>query len=240
MIENLSHSAKMSLSRRNFDSPNALVYNEIARHVTQANYPCIAAVKSFLQNDFLIGCYSGFGTDECSQDLGSDLLSFKQQQKERKSLYFSFWAGFPDSKVESEAQFEELLWKQLSLVSSHSVTDEWDPNFSSDPLDKNFCFSLDGSAYFIVGMHPMSSRRSRQTAFPILAFNLYDQFHQLMAEEKFEPMVQINRNRELRFQGDINPMVKKHGQEWEAIQFSGQNNPDTWKCPFHHASHGKK
>ena len=47
-------------------------------------------------------------------------------------------------------------------------------------------------------------------------------------------MVKTIRKRELEFQGSVNPMVEKHSETWEAIQFSGNNNSDNWKCPFQH------
>ncbi len=132
-----------------------------------------------------------------------------------------------------EVEFERRLWAELSsVVATQKDHSPWDPSFSSDPNDKKFCFSFAGSAFFVVGLHPLSSRKARQFPYPTLVFNLYDQFKALMMEGNYERMTNVNRKRELQYQGGLNPMVVTYGNEWESIQFSGANNPPHWKCPY--------
>ena len=210
---------------------------DIKDHLLRPNYPCVAAVQSFLKGDFLLRSYPRFGSGECASTLAEDLLHFKREQKRLNSDYYSLWAVFPESKADSEAEFEESLWHELSAMHTyeykkHNGHPPGDPKFSTNPLDKNFCFSLDGSAFFVVGMHPQSSRKARQFPYPALVFNLYEQFQKLMDKGTFDPMVQANRAREKVFDGTLNPMVMKYTQDNEAIQFSGKNNNDEWVCPF--------
>lgn len=189
--------------------------------------------------------YPAFGSGKAAERLYADLLHFKNKQRRTQSPFYSFWAVFEDSEVTSEDEFEQKLWLELSAVHAFEVKKcaedgvelKWDPKFSLDPHDKNFCFSVGGDAYFLVGMHPHSSRKARQFPYPILIFNLYAQFEELFQKNTFEPMVKTNRLREMKFQGNINPMVEKHGQEWESIQFSGKNNDNQWKCPFQRMIH---
>ena len=209
------------------------VLDAIEKLITAPNYPCGPAVASLQKDQYMIGVYKGFGLGQQTSSLYKDLLYFSQCQKSSCAPYMSFWAVF-DESVSGESEFEDSLWKELSFLSSneHSFV-PWDPNFSSDPNDKNFCFSLGGDAFFVVGVHPQSSRLARQFPWPAIVFNLYVQFEELNRKGIYENIVKQNRNREMKFQGSLNPMVELHGDHWEAIQFSGQSNPPTWKCPFH-------
>ncbi|MBC7742263.1 MAG: YqcI/YcgG family protein [Bdellovibrionaceae bacterium] len=201
--------------------------------LTQKNYPCVAALKSFYSNDYELGVYEGFGTTTSSLSLANDLVKFAERYDETQSLFYSFFAVFPEAKDMSDQEFETSLWQELSgLALCPEFSPTWDPHFSSNPADKNFCFSLNGRAYFVVGLHKNSVRLSRQFEYPTLIFNLYEQFRQLEKSEQFQPMVALNRKRDEKFQGVPNPMVVAHGNDWEAIQFSGRENSDDWKCPF--------
>lgn len=208
------------------------VDSHIKSLVYQKDYPCVGALRAVKKGEYRIGIYEEFGKGTSSKALKNDLLNFLAEQKKTNSPYLSFWASFPEDFVHSEEDFENRLWQELSSLSSLDIK-SWDPNFSSNPDDKNFCFSLDGSAFFVVGLHSKSSRRSRTFPYPSMIFNLYDQFEIITRMNQYESMVQTNRKKGLRFEGDVNPMVEKYGDRWEAIQFSGRQNDDTWKCPFH-------
>lgn len=55
----------------------------------------------------------------------------------------------------------------------------WDHQVESNPAHKEFSFSLLGKSFYIVGMHPKSSRLARQSPYPALVFNLHWQFEKL-------------------------------------------------------------
>lgn len=207
---------------------------EVSDLIGQKNYPCVAALKSFHNKDYKIQNYSQMGEFSQRPALRKALLEYLEEYKKNKSPYFTFWAVFDNTPLGSEIEFEEKMWKELSSLTSESQREsDKDPKFSDDPADKNFCFALNGYAFFVVGLHPYSSRKSRRLSHPTLVFNVYEQFEQLKLEGKYEPMIEINRKRDVKFQGSSNPMVEKHGDDWESIQFSGKENPDSWKCPFH-------
>jgi FPC/CPF motif-containing protein YcgG len=222
-------------------SATETLFQNIKKLVMQPNYPCVSAVSSFLKQDYMSANYPDFGSGAAGARLYTDLLRFKNEQRRLKAPFYSFWAVYEDSHVTSEEDFEKKLWQELSAVHAHEFKlceqegreMKWDPHFSRDPADKKFCFCVEGDAYFVVGMHPLSSRKARRFPYPALIFNLYAQFDELFQKGTFEPMAKINRQREIKFDGGVNPMVEKHGQNWESIQFSGKNNDDQWGCPFH-------
>ncbi len=209
------------------------ILNDLADLLAQKNYPCVAALKSFHSKDYEMGIYDDFGSTSSSLSLASDLMKYAQKYDESKSPFFSFFAVFKNQEPLSDEEFESRLWKELSGLASRSEFPQtWDPYFSSNPADKNFCFSLGGRAFFVVGLHKQSARNSRQFKYPTLVFNLYEQFRQLEKSGQFQPMVELNRKRDVKFQGAPNPVVVANGNDWESIQFSGRENTAEWKCPF--------
>ena len=125
------------------------------------------------------------------------------------------------------------MWRELSsLTSIEERNKDWADGWSQNPNDKHFTFCMDGYAFFVVGLHPHSSRKGRQFPYPALVFNVYDQFKDLEMQGAYAPMVEKNRERDVRFNGDVNPMTARWGDDWETIQFSGQSHSSDWQCPF--------
>jgi FPC/CPF motif-containing protein YcgG len=231
---------KGSLSRFVPGEPEPRIVNKSDRFavelkdlISKKDYPCVAALRSYHKDDYQVGVYGKFGSGESWRDLRNDLLFFLEQQRKTSSIYLSFFAVFDDQEM-SEEDFEAGLWKELSMLTSEEdrATD-WSRAETANPDDAAFRFSLGGAEFFVVGLHSQSSRLSRRMSCPVLIFNVFDQFNQLMKLGQYDAMVASNRQRDTRFQGDVNPMVAAHGETWESIQFSGRNNGKNWKCPFH-------
>lgn len=211
------------------------INNEIRSFILQKNYPCVAAIQSVVRNDYVRGTYGQFGTGTHWHRLRTDLLKFLELQRATQSRYMSFWAVFnaPVQTPDNELHFEKKFWKELSLLSSEEErAGDWGEINSSDPNDPAFCLSLAGVKLFVVGLHPESSRFARRFSRPAMVFNAFSQFEVFEEEGTYAAMVNIIRQNDLRFQGSINPMVLAHGDDWEAIQYSGRENPESWKCPF--------
>lgn len=208
---------------------------EIGRHiknlVDDKNYPCVAAKQSYQRDDYQVGLYQHLGSGQSAQALAQDLLFFRHQQKKSQSLFLSFWAVYLDQAPLSAELFEQAFWKELSHTSYYDQAPH-DPRFSSDPRDKNFCFSFGGEAFFVVGLFADSARRARRFPYPTLVFNLYEQFEQVDRLGKYQAMVQQIRERDRLYQGEVNPVVEKYAELWESIQFSGRHNNENWRCPF--------
>jgi uncharacterized protein len=212
------------------------IKNEIRSLILQENYPCVAAIQSVVRNDYVIGTYGQFGTGTHWHKLRADLLNFLALQSSTQSRYMSFWAVFtaPNQSPGNEIDFEDKFWRELSLLSSEEERPvDWGQSNSSDPNDPSFCLCLNGEKLFVVGLHPQSSRFARRFSRPAMVFNAFSQFETFEKEGTYAALVKTIRHNDLKFQGSINPMVLAHGDEWESIQYSGRENPDSWKCPFH-------
>jgi len=208
------------------------IEQDIHQLVSQKNYPCIAAVQALYRKEYVYDVYTEFGSGKSGTTLAENLIRFKHKQQTEKLPYLTYFALFPQDQSQTESEFEAKLWNELSAAATLDSRSGWDPQFSDNPEDKNFCFCLDGSAFFVVGMNSVSSRKSRRFPYDALVFNLYSQFHDLMQEGVYDNMVKLNRERDMRFEGTVNPMVEKYNEEWESIQFSGRQNGPEWKCPF--------
>ncbi len=211
---------------------------ELAMHslVRKPNYPCVAAIHAMTTGDYEIHAYDQLPTYEQTGELFSDLLTFIQTYQKTQSPYLTFIASFDSPRDVTELEFENILWEQLSLLDHlSSKRFPWDQKVSADPNSTQFCLSLGGHAFFVVGMHQNSSRLARQFPYPTLVFNLYDQFEELKRRGQYISMVNINRKRDLGFQGSINPMLTEFGEDAEALQYSGRKVVSNWKCPFAHS-----
>ena len=203
----------------------------IQQHIADDNFPCLMG-KSTLKSDTLkVIDYQYFNSVEFTRKLYQDLLQFTKSINSNSKKFYSFIASFSLEKMKSEKQFETIMWQQLQLL--HSMDNySWDGSVSDNPEDNNFSFSVGGKAFYIVGMHPKSSRISRQCPIPALVFNLHYQFENLKTSGKYQVMKQKIRDNDLGIQGAPNPMLEDFGSNSEARQYSGRAVEDKWKCPF--------
>src|SRR5690606_1535313 len=115
----------------------------------------------------------------------------------------TFLAVFPESKIVSEIEFENLLWRQLQFIHEQD-SHPWDPIVSKDPENNNFSFSIAGRAFYVIGMHPGSSRMARRSPYPTLVFNLHWQFEKLREMGVYSKIRDKIRQRDTELQGNIN------------------------------------
>ena len=104
---------------------------------------------------------------------------------------------------------------------------------SQDAEDTQFAFRFAEMAFFVVGLHPASSRFARRFAWPTLVFNAHHQFERLRSEGGYERMQEVIRARERKLQGSLNPNLGDFGVRSEARQYSGRPAQEGWRCPFH-------
>jgi FPC/CPF motif-containing protein YcgG len=138
---------------------------------------------------------------------------------------------FPDTPKLREIAFEKHLWALLQSLHEADCA-EWDPHASKDPKEAKFAMSVGGSAYFIVGLHPGSSRLARRAPMAAVAFNPHEQFRRLKKDGLYARLKEAIRDRDIHLQGKTNPMLAEHGDVSEAAQYSGREVLADWKCPF--------
>ncbi len=101
-----------------------------------------------------------------------------------------------------------------------------------NPSAPEFSFSLKEEAFFIIGLHPASSRPARQFKYPALVFNPHLQFEQLREANKYQSIKYAVRKRDIAYSGSINPMLTDFGEASEVYQYSGRKYDEQWQCPL--------
>ena len=197
--------------------------------VLHPDYPCLGARSVFQRERAEVVVLEHLGTQDSGETLRAALTDFAAGI-DLDAGFASLVAVFREDRALGEAEFERALWEQLRLI--HEADDrEWDPAVSSDPDSPHFAFSVGGTAFFVVGLHPGASRIARRTPLPTLVFNLHEQFEELRASDRFERMRDTIRRRDTELQGSPNPMVADHGRSSEARQYSGRSVAEGWQAP---------
>lgn len=206
-------------------------------HVRDADFPCVGAKSALAKGTLeVLACTS---IDSAWDDLRihDGLLKWAQAYQDQPGLFRSFAVIFDGPTDLSEPEFEAALWKRVQSLSDKDVWrgQIYDTRVSPDPANPHFSLSFGGEAFFIVGLHPHSSRPARRFDRPAMVFNLHDQFETLRAEGKYEGMREKILVRDEALAGSRNPMLARHGDASEARQYSGRAVGADWACPFHYA-----
>ena len=207
------------------------VHAQLRALVLNPAFPCLGAPAAFNQQAYRFGMYAGLGSDEATGALRHDLHAFIAEQPAMGSAFTTFVASFDGPLPRDERDFERLFWQQASrLAASDDVA--WDTAVSSDPDDPRFAFSFGGRAFFLLGLHPGSSRWARRFAWPTIVFNAHQQFERLRATGRYGPLQAAIRDRDTALQGSPNPTLAAFGTASEARQYAGRAVEPDWRCPF--------
>lgn len=210
------------------------VHDQLREFIFEKGHPCVGAAAALNKDQYWLGVYDKIADLAESTKLARDLNRYLQAQEEDPKDFATFIAVFKGSHISNEEEFEGKLWEQLSQLDQiSSVFHGWDPTVSADPQSKEFSFSFGGKAFYVVGLHPESSRMARAFSYPTLVFNLHSQFEALRSSGKYDRMRNTIRTRDEKLQGSTNPMMQDFGNASEARQYSGRAVDSSWKCPFH-------
>jgi len=210
-----------------------LAHSAFRCFIRSQSFSCVAAKAAIQTGGYRFGYYRALADLDVTQGLARDLCAFTAEYDHIAAHYKTFVAAF-DGDVRDELQFEQQLWKQLKQLHAVDVKRfEPAPGYSTNPEDPTFAFSFAGWAFFVVGMHPHSSRTTRRFSKPALVFNAHRQFAALRATGQFERLQKLIRARESALQGSLNPNLAEFGERSEARQYSGREVCESWRCPFH-------
>ena len=210
------------------------VDNAFRAFVGDPRFPCLAAKGAVRRRGYRLGVYSAFGSADAAAALARVLTAFVRTPAADGAGLTAFVAVFPGRAPASEREFERRLWAQLQhLHECDDPTVGWDPRVSADPEDPSFAFSFAGQAFYVVGLHPRSSRLARRFRWCALVFNPHAQFERLRAEGRFARLRALIRARDTVLQGSSNPSLADFGERSEARQYSGRATEAEWRCPFH-------
>lgn len=196
-------------------------------------FPCIAAKAALSRQQVKCMVAGSMACPKDDADILHFLYDFVDTYRTSKELYHSATIIFSGPQGIDEELFDAFLWQRLqSLEILDAKNYPYDSRVEADPSSAKFSFSLKEEAFYIIGLHPASSRLARQFKYPTLVFNPHAQFVQLRETTKYWMMKNSVRKRDLAFSGSVNPMLHDFGESSEVYQYSGRKYDENWQCPL--------
>ena len=200
--------------------------------VIKQKHPCIMANAVFQLKHYHLKIYDDINSDAVVDPILDDIENYLEHYDFDSNDFETLILCFKDNDFKTELDFENALWNLLQKLHDHDDVD-WDPRVSDAVESPPFSFSLKGSAFYIMVMHPNSSRLARRAPYTTLVLNLHWQFEKLREMGTYQTVRNRIRRRDKKLQGSINPVLRDFGKESEAKQYSGRAVEKEWKCPFH-------
>lgn len=215
------------------DDKSNIIIQEYLDFINNKEFPCVAAKTALTWKQIKCLVVEHMACPKDDQAILQFLYDFVEEYRASTKLYHSVAIIFKGPEDPNEAQFEEFLWQRLQALSNLDARHYgYDKRVVADPASPDFSFSLKEEAFFIIGLHPGSSRLARQFRHPTLVFNAHAQFEQIRANSRYDGLRNTIRTRDVAYSGSINPMLEDYGQSSEVYQYSGRVYDETWKCPF--------
>jgi FPC/CPF motif-containing protein YcgG len=195
-------------------------------------FPCVGAKSAIARDGIRFFEAGDLRAGDADARLLRDLQAFALGAADG-ALFTSFVALFPRTPALDEVGFEQALWQRLQALHDLDALDHgWDASVSNEPDSPHFSMSIGGRAFYVIGMHPGSSRQARRFHCAALVFNLHSQFEKLREDGRYDKLRECITERDVAFSGSRNPMLAVHGEASEARQYSGREVGAAWRCPF--------
>lgn len=209
------------------------IIEDYFEYINAREFSCVAAKAALSKGQ--IKCMVATHIACLKDDLAilQFLYSFIDDYRHSGEMYHSAAVIFQQPTSLKEDVFDDFLWQRLQSLSSLDAANfRYDARVDFNPSSPNFSFSLKEEAFFIIGLHPESSRPTRQFKYPTLVFNPHRQFEQLRETTKYQSLQHVVRKRDIAFSGSVNPMLEDFGNASEVYQYSGRRYDEQWQCPL--------
>jgi len=208
--------------------------------IRDKNYPCVAARAALTRGNVPCLIARDMKTADDDERIFEFIHDFVSKFRQQEGVLQSAAVIFKGPARITEQSYEKFFWTRLqALCTLDAKHFGYDERVSADPSHPNFSFSLAEEAFFIIGLHPGSSRRSRRFSYPAIIFNPHAQFDRLRAAGQYEKLKNIVRKRDKHYSDSVNPMLNDFGHASEAMQYTGRHYDEQWTCPLH-IPHGNK
>ncbi|GAB2793835.1 hypothetical protein HNQ93_003795 [Hymenobacter luteus] len=215
------------------DIQDTIYTKEYLSFINKKEFPCVAAKTALTWNQLHCLVVDHLACPKDDAAILDFIYQFVDDYRQSDNLYHSAAVIFKGPEAPNEALFEELFWQRLQALSNLDAQRyHYDRRVVADPASPDFSFSLKEEAFFVIGLHPGSSRPARQFSYPTLVFNAHAQFEQIRANGRYENLRDTIRTRDVAYSGSINPMLQDFGEASEAYQYTGKAYNEAWKCPF--------
>ena len=209
------------------------IINEFKAFLAESGFPCVAARDALHKNNIQMMVAENIACPADDRAILDFLYTFATRYRNTTPGFHSAAVIFKGPVNTDEDTFEKIMWQRLSSIKKmDALKYPYDSRVSDDPDAPDFSFSIMEEAFFVLAMHPQSSRPARRFNYPVLVFNPHAQFEKMKETNSYEKMKVIVRKRDLSFAGSVNPMLTDFGEMSEAAQYSGKLYDSNWKCPL--------
>ena len=214
-------------------SPSEVIIKEYLHYISNKEFPCVAARAAEAKQQVHAMVAENMFCPNDDPAILSFLYKFVDLYRKSESLFHSVAIIFKGPDFGSEELFDKLMWQRLQSLSDLDAKNcPYDSRVACDPSSPLFSYSLQQEAFFIIGLHPNSSRPSRRFNYPTLVFNPHAQFEDLRKSDSYDKLKNIVRKRDALSSGSVNPMLEDFGNSSEVFQYSGRYYDSDWKCPL--------
>lgn len=212
---------------------NEQITREYLAFIDEKEFPCVVAKAALARNHIKSFVAKHMACPASDAQILNFLYDFVDQYRQSTESYHSAAVIFEGPVNTNDETFDELLWERLTALSFLDKRNyAHDSRVDANPESPNYSYSLKSEAFFVVGLHPGSERRSRRFKYPALIFNPHAEFEKLRKLNRYEKLKGVVRKRDMIFSGSVNPMLADFGNSTEAIQYSGKRHGSEWKCPL--------
>ncbi len=196
-------------------------------------FPCVAAHNAVAKDHIKCMVADHMACPKDDKAIVSFLYEYIDELRKTKNDFYSAVILFREPQIRSEEMFDSLFWPRLQALADIDAEHyRYDPRVDMDIDSLNFSFSLKEEAFYIIGLHPASSRKARRFHYPAIVFNAHAQFEKLREENHYIKMQRVVRKRDIQYSGSFNPMLADFGESSEVFQYSGRQYDKNWKCPL--------
>lgn len=209
------------------------IISEYFDFLDDKEFPCVVAKASLARNHIKGFVANHMACPASDTAILHFLYDFVDQYRASRESYHSAAVIFREPRETDEHTFDALLWEKLKSLSNLDKTRyAHDHRVDANPEAPNYSYSLKSEAFFVVGLHPGSERRSRRFKYPALIFNPHAEFEKLRNLNRYENLKRVVRKRDVAFSGSVNPVLDDFGNSSEVSQYSGKRHSRQWKCPL--------
>ncbi|MEP7256991.1 MAG: guanitoxin biosynthesis heme-dependent pre-guanitoxin N-hydroxylase GntA [Flavitalea sp.] len=212
---------------------NEAIIEEYFQYLQAKPFPCIAAKAALAHNHIKCMVADHIACPKDDRAMISFLYNFVDEYRASSTPYHSAAIIFREPHQLTEELFETFFWHRLQSLSDIDAQHyPYDTRVDKDPSSSNFSFSIKQEGFFIIGLHPGSSRLARSFKYPTIVFNPHAEFEKLRRNGRYDQMKETVRKRDMDFSGSVNPTLKDFGEVSEVFQYSGRQHSAEWKCPL--------
>ena len=213
-------------------SPQSIIEEYLA-YINNKQFPCVGAKVSLARQQIKCMVADHMACPKDDSSVLKFLYDFVDEYRRSVEFFHSAAIIFRGPDIQDEETFDMLLWQRLqSLANLDAQHHAYDRRVDPDPTSAKFSFSLKEEGFFIIGLHPASSRPARRFSYPVLVFNPHAEFERMRETDRYDKMKKIVRKRDVAYSGSVNPMLGDYGGVSEVFQYSGRNYDNHWQCPL--------